>query len=204
MSKNRSHRSALPVWTALTVLIAALVTGLLLSLLVGDVSWPYGVCLLLSAIATAAFVNPRGIFLTVVTIPLWYVLITPIAGWVVTLASGSESIRPFSKTTLATALFPTAELFPWLIAAFLIALVIGLGRWWFLRQRGAAYREEEQDSRRATAEAERRNRDTRLSVAELIARNEAQGETRRHRPDPDARAGDARARHAQAGDASKR
>ncbi|WP_273665906.1 DUF6542 domain-containing protein [Corynebacterium massiliense] len=190
MSRNRPHRSALPVWTAVAILIAALITGLLLSLLTGDVSWPYAVCLIVSAVAVAAFVEPRGIFVSVATIPLWYVLITPLAGWLVTLRAGSEDKRPFAKTTLITSVFPTAELFPWLLVAFLAAVVIGWLRLKRLKRRAENDRAKAQYTRRATAEADRRNRDNRLSVAELIARNEQ--ETRAHRPDPNVRAGQPR------------
>ena len=64
--------SGFSLGSGLSILIAALVTGGLISLYTQVIGWPFLAIFALASIIVATFVNPRGLFITVVSIPLLF------------------------------------------------------------------------------------------------------------------------------------
>lgn len=170
---------------AIAIVAAALTTGLLLSLLFRELGWPYLVCYIISVLAVTCTVVPRGLYLTVATSPLLYAVFTLLSGWLVTQAraSGEASSSSFSTTALVTGAFPLLEHFVPFFLTTLVSIAIAGLRLWRLHSTARVENHKAQIARRAEAAADKRNRDTnararertnRLTVAELIARNEEQ------------------------------
>lgn len=180
--------ASLPIASSVAIVCAALATGAILSMLMANIGWQYGVIFAIAAIAVAFFVEVRGLFLTVASLPLLFGIATVITGWLVTRAQATDNAAPFSRTTLITSVYPLIQLFPLLITVTIATILIAVLRL-MLRSRGDRAREEKaQTSRRIAAEADRRNREVsnrarernqRLSVAELVERSNAK---QRRRP----------------------
>ncbi len=203
-SRNRSHvrSTGLPTWSGIAIVLAALITGLLLSINGQSVGTPYLLCFGVAALITALFTEVRGLFLTVASIPLLFAVMTVISAWTVTRSLASEGADAFSTTSIVTAIFPLAQFFPVLMGVTAGATVIALLRVWLSRRSGRAAQSAALQDRRRTAEADRRNRDTasrarrrtnQVTVEELLARNrdrqpprpravEARGTSRRPAP----------------------
>ena len=171
---------ALPVWTSIAVIVAALATGLIISTITTSVGWPFLICFILGAVAASALVNVRGLFLTVGSIPLLFGIAIFFTSWLVSRASASEGSPAFSTTILVTSAYPLLEVFPYLAFTLLACIAIAIFRVYRAKQTVTSINSKEQVSRRAMAESDRRNRETtsrarqtteRLSVAELVERN---------------------------------
>lgn len=96
-------------------------------------------------------------------------------------ASGTGRGLPFSTTSLLTTAFPFLQRFPWLIIVFLLCALLAVFRLWNGKNNAKSRNVKAQVARRAQQKADRRNRDERLSVAELIARDKKAKETARQR-----------------------
>lgn len=171
----------LKTWTAIAVILAALVTGLLVTMMVGGIGTAYVVCFALGALIAVLCVEFRGLFLTVTSIPILFALLTVVTGWFTSRADSPDGAAPFSRTMIVTSIFPIIQLFPALIGTTLAALAIAIIRFWLGRRNSKSQSHKAQVARRAEAEADRRNRDStakarqqssKLSVADLVARNE--------------------------------
>ncbi|WP_290225649.1 DUF6542 domain-containing protein [Corynebacterium confusum] len=182
-TQARTARGGLPLGMAIAIVAAALTTGLLLSLLFGDLGWPYLLCYIVSVLAVTCTVAPRGLYLTVATSPLLFTVFTLLCGWLVTQGRANEGASAFSTTALVTGAFPFLEHFIPFFLTTLASIAIMAFRLWRLRSNARTESEKAQVARRAEAAADKRNRDTsararerssRLTVAELIARNEEQ------------------------------
>lgn len=169
------------MWFGIAVIVAALITGLLVSLLMTNLGWPYLACFAVSVLAVTATVDLRGVFLTVVSTPPLFAVFTVVTSWAVNHASASENAPAFSRTAIVTAVYPFTQHFPTLFIVTAVAALIAWVRLWRTRREAKAATEQAIVTRRATAEADRRNRAAaararertgRLSVAELVARNQ--------------------------------
>lgn len=197
-SLSRVRSGGLPTWSGIAIVLAALVTGLLLSINAQAVGVPYLLCFGVAAIVVAVFTEVRGLFLTVASIPLLFGIMTVLSAWVVTRSQASEGTPAFSTTTIVTALFPLAQFFPVLLAVSALAAAIALFRVWLSHRSGRAAEQRAIAHRRRSAEADRRNRDTatrarrrtnQVTVEELLARNrnrERPAERRAEAPRPEA------------------
>ena len=176
-SRRRSHArsSGLPTWSGIAIVLAALVTGLLLSINGQAVGLPYLLCFAVAALVVALFTEVRGLFLTVAAIPLLFGIMTVFSAWAVTRSLTAEGTAAFSTTTIVTALFPLAQFFPVLLGVTAGAAAIALLRVWLSRRSGRAAESAALHDRRRVAEADRRNRDAvsraRRRVAEADRRN---------------------------------
>lgn len=195
-SRAEKGFGALPVWTSIAVIVAALATGLIISTITSSVGWPFLICFILGAVAASALVNIRGLFLTVGSIPLLFALAIFFTSWLVSRASASEGSPAFSTTILVTSAYPLLEVFPYLALTLLACIAIAIFRLYRAKQTVTSINSKEQVSRRAMAESDRRNRETtsrarqtteRLSVAELVERNKKSSRT----PRPETRRGSA-------------
>lgn len=180
------HFSGLPLWSAFAILIAALVTGLLVSLATGGLGLTFLVCFAVASLLMTLLVDPRGIFLTVASLPLLFGLGTVLTAWSVGRVQASDGAPLFSRATVVTALYPLTEHFPWMAVVTLVAVVIGVARLWLLRRRRAELERQAIESRRRTAEADRRNRTLsssarkradQITVEELLSRNRNAGDS---------------------------
>lgn len=190
-SRAEKGFGALPVWTSIAVIVAALATGLIISTITTSVGWPFLICFVLGAVAASALVNVRGLFLTVGSIPLLFGIAIFFTSWLVSRASASEGSPAFSTTILVTSAYPLLEVFPYLAFTLLACIAIAIFRVYRAKQTVTSINSKEQVSRRAMAESDRRNRETtsrarqtteRLSVADLVERNKKS--SRAPRPEP--------------------
>lgn len=181
VAKKSNHRAqrrqsaAVPELTTakgLTVLAAAMITGLLLSIMNGAIAWPFFLCFILAAVMLSIFIEKQGLFLLVASVPLFFFSTIVVTGWLISRSSAPEGASPFSKTVLLTSSFPLVENFPILAIGTAGALVIALLRLWREKVRSRSENERARVSRRTAAEADRKARSERLSVAELLARNQ--------------------------------
>mgnify|MGYP001039294545 CR=1 FL=1 len=175
----------------MSIILAALITGLLLSLNAQAIGWPFLLCFAVAAIVVALVTDVRGLFLTVASIPLLFGIMTVLTAWIVTRSQAAEGTAPFSTTTIVTALFPLAQFFPVLAAVSLGAVAIALLRVWSNGRSRKAAEAAAITHRRRAAEADRRNRDTatrarrrtnQVTVEELLARNRSRQAERGNRP----------------------
>lgn len=116
-----NRRGLIPVWAPLLVMVAVVLTGIVL----GGVGTAYIVLFAVSAVVCTALVELRGLFLTVVLLPVyWFFGITGagLTGGTPTSAGSSP------KTTLITAAYPAIEKFLWLAATFVICVIIAVVR----------------------------------------------------------------------------
>ncbi len=171
---SAAQSSGLPsiaLGTGLGLLAAILLTGALISILMGTIGWAYLAFLVIGSLLVALIVEERGLFLTVASIPILYAITVVLAGFFITKANLPEGASPFSKTATVTAAFPLVQSFLWLLIALVGAGIIGWLRWVRYRKTARRTAEMETSSRRSDAEQDRRNRAERLSVADLMARD---------------------------------
>lgn len=147
----------LPTWAGIVIVIAALLTGLLISVFNANIGAPYVSAFVIGGIVVALFTQPRGLYLTVAAMPVSFAVVTVATSWIITRA-GSPNSGAFSLTTIASTVFPLLQLFPVLFLVTVGSIAIAVLRLWLLR-RGAQYtRRAEADTRRRTAQAQRRTR----------------------------------------------
>lgn len=151
--------AGIPTWSGPAIVIASLITGMLLSLASSSLGVAYLVCFVVAGILVALLTEARGLFLTVVSLPLLFGVITPVSAWLIG-QLGSSSAQNFSVTAIATSIYPLAQFFPVLISVTLGATAIAVLRLWLLNRKNQARAKAVRAARRRDAEAERRNRDT--------------------------------------------
>lgn len=187
-SRSRARSTGLPTWSGIAIVLAALITGLLLSINGQAVGLPYLLCFGVAALVVALFTEVRGLFLTVASIPLLFAVMTVVSAWAVTRSLASEGTAAFSTTSIVTAIFPLAQFFPVLMGVTSAATAVALLRVWLSRRSGRAAESAAVRDRRRLAEADRRNRDTaswarrrtnQVTVEELLARNRERQAARR-------------------------
>lgn len=116
-----NRRGLIPVWAPLLVMVAVVLTGIVL----GGVGTSYVVLFAVSAIVCTALVELRGLFLTVVLLPVyWFFGIT--GAGLIDASSGTAGSG--LRTALITAAYPAIEKFLWLAATFVICAIIGVVR----------------------------------------------------------------------------
>lgn len=183
---QKSRFNGIPAWSAIAIVLAALVTGLLLSLGAQEVTTPFLICYAVATLAVTLFVEARGLFLTVASIPPLFAVMTVISSWLVGRSLANAGTDPFSTTSVIAAIYPITQFFPWLAVVTVLSIVIAVVRIWLLRRADAQRQEQAVKSRRHHTEADRRNRttavrarrqSTQVTVEELIARNKAHRES---------------------------
>lgn len=191
-----ARSTGLPTWSGIAIVLAALVTGLLLSVNAQTIGTPYLICFAVAALLVALFTEARGLFLVVASLPLLFGVMTVGSSWAVTRSLAAEGTDAFSTTTILTSLFPLVQYFPALFAVTAATIFIAVGRVWLLRRSGRARDKAAIANRRRTSEADRVNRDTatrarrrtnQVTVDELLARNRSRSETRSKSRKPEVR-----------------
>lgn len=158
------------LWTATSVNVAALITGLLLSMSTGELGWTFVICFGVSALVTTSFVRLGGLFLTVASLPMLYGIFTPVTALLIARAGLSDGADPWSKTMILSAIYPLAQFFPELAAITIVTIVIAMLRW---RSANKRYQQDlrilERERKRA-AQHERRNSQTATKVRQISHR----------------------------------
>ncbi len=169
----------MPLTRALLVALVVTLVALAVSGVLGKVALPFALIFGLGSLALTWLVEIRGLYLLVITLPLLYALGTVGGGFINSTAALPEGASPFSKTALLTTAFPLVQHFPVLIVTVLACALLAVMRIWSSNNHAKSREAEAQKKRRADAASDRRNRSERLSVAELIAReNTSSGRVR--------------------------
>lgn len=148
--------SGFSLGSGLSILIAALVTGGLISLYTQVIGWPFLAIFALASIIVATFVNPRGLFITVVSIPLLFTFFLLATGTLNAYFSLPEGQTSLGRTSVLVILYPLVQFFPVLAAVTLGALFITVVRYLLLKRLNDDIQRHELRQRRRTNEANRR------------------------------------------------
>ncbi|WP_259342826.1 DUF6542 domain-containing protein [Corynebacterium falsenii] len=154
--RSADRRSLFPVWAPLLVMIAVTITGLVLGMSENTVPETFFVLFAIAAIVCTILVEARGLFITVASLPLYFLLGTLFVGWFSAGSTGANS----KKTKLITSIYPTVDHFMWLLIPFFIAVGIGIFRWWNYREKLGREQAKEALARRRRADADRKNRES--------------------------------------------
>lgn len=175
VSPRKSHSAHTPfaglsTASAIAIVCAALITGALISVYTGEISWPLMLAFSVGTIVTTTVVNPRGLFLTVALAPFLFVVAVAAAGVFIT-AGGPTGI---TRTDVLVILYPLVQLFPVLAATIAGAALIAVARLALLRRHNEAIARQERAQRRRAARSNRRvategrrAREKTMSVQEL-------------------------------------
>lgn len=128
-SKSRhavsSDRPLFPVWAPPLVMVAVTITGLILAAESGTAPMAYFILFAVACVVCTILVEPRGLFLTVVAQPLYFLIGALAIGWLTAQKTAGNN----TKTKIVTAVYPTIEHFLWLLLPFLISVFIAVVRW---------------------------------------------------------------------------
>lgn len=185
-STSKSTLSGFSTGSGIGIIIAALVTGGLIALYNEAVGMPFLVLFALASIIVTTFVNPKGLFITVASIPVLYtffLLLTCTLNAYFQLPDGQTSL---GKTSALLILYPLTQYFPVLLFVALGTLLIALLRHRLLKKQNEYILAREERQRRNASASNRRTRyeasrsrqrttrsdstDTKVTVEELLAR----------------------------------
>lgn len=141
-------------------MIAVTITGLVFAFESHVAPLTFFVLFAIACVLTTLLVEPRGLFLTVVTQPIYYVIGTMLIGWIAAAPSASAG----KKTKLLTTAYPAVEHFLWLIVPFLISVVIAFFRWRRLRSSATRAYNADSAARQRRRAADESNRSSYTSV----------------------------------------
>lgn len=160
----------MPLSRALLVALVVTLVALAVSGVLGSVGLPFALIFGLGSLAVTWLVETRGLYMTVISLPLLYALGTVGGGFINSAAGLPEGASPFSKTAILTTAFPLLQHFPVLIVTVVACALLAVLRLWRSDNHAKDLKAEAQKKRRAEAASDRRSRSERLSVAELLAR----------------------------------
>ena len=169
-NRRRPRRRGMPLSRALLVALVVTLVALAVSGVLGSVGLPFALIFGLGSLAVTWLVETRGLYMTVISLPLLYALGTVGGGFLNSTAELPEGASPFSKTAILTTAFPLLQHFPVLIVTVVACALLAVLRLWRSDSHAKNLKAEAQEKRRADAASDRRNRSERLSVAELLAR----------------------------------
>lgn len=185
-SASESTFQGFSTGSGLGIVIAALVTGGLIALYNETVGMPFLVLFALASIVVTTFVNPKGLFVTVASLPLLYtffLLLTCTLNAYFQLPEGQSSL---GKASALLIVYPLTQYFPVLLFVTLGTLLIALLRHRLLKKQNEDIRAREERQRRNVSATNRRTRheasrsrqrtaastgtETKITVEELLAR----------------------------------
>lgn len=169
------------------LVLAASVTGLLLSILMQGIGWPFLLCFFVAAIFVTLLVEPESLFLTVSPLPLFFGVFAFFTSWGNNIANSPEGAAWASRTMIWTSVYPVVEYFPALALITVLTVGIAIVRLLLLRGRARTSERNRRQQRSRNRASDRRNlrsstrareQSNRVTVEELMARNRADGATR--------------------------
>lgn len=138
---SRRHRTAsslgaegLPIWAGIVIVIAALATGMGISMYQQAIGSVFLWCFALSAIVVSLVVQPRGLFITISTMPLVFSGFAVATAWCIG-RQLSPSVSGFSMGSLITAVYPLLQFFPVLFLVLAGVVAIAVVRLWLLHKK---------------------------------------------------------------------
>lgn len=182
-STSASTLTGFSTGSGIGIIVAALVTGGLIALYNEAIGLPFLVLFTVASIVVATFVNPRGLFLTVASIPLLYTFFMLLTGVLIAYFQLPEGQTSLGRTSAVLILYPLTQYFLVLLFVTLGSLLIALLRLRLLKKQNDDIRAREERQRRSISATNRRTRreasrsrqrssgtDTRVTVEELLAR----------------------------------
>lgn len=182
-STSASTLTGFSTGSGIGIIVAALVTGGLIALYNEAIGLPFLVLFTVASIVVATFVNPRGLFLTVASIPLLYTFFMLLTGVLIAYFQLPEGQTSLGRTSAVLILYPLTQYFPVLLFVTLGSLLIALLRLRLLKKQNDDIRAREERQRRSISATNKRTRreasrsrqrssgtDTRVTVEELLAR----------------------------------
>lgn len=160
----------MPLTRALLVALLVALVAMAVSGVLGRVGLAFALIFGLGSLAVTWLVETRGLYMTVITLPLLYAVGAVGAGFINSASALPEGASPFSKTALLTSAFPLIQHFPVLIVTVLACALLAVLRVWRSNNHAKSQEAKALKKRRAEVAADERNRSERLSVAELVAR----------------------------------
>ena len=160
--KNRSRSSGakffgIPLWMSLAVLCGGLLVGSLISLASGKLGLPFVLCFIISVVFSVLLTEPRSLFLSVVSIPIFFSIAAGTTGWFlnqqISRPSGSGGI---SKTQILSAIYPLLQQFPVMAIATIGAGIIAYLRWHLVTRYVQQLEKKAAEDRRRDAENKKR------------------------------------------------
>lgn len=195
---SHSTLTGFSVGSGIGILIAALVTGGLISLYTENIGWPFLAVFAAAAVVVVTFVDPKGLFLTVASIPVLYTFFLLLTGGLSAYFDLPEGQTSIGRTQAVLILYPLLQYYPVLLVVTLGALFIAVARYRLLKRHNEEILRREEMQRRRASETNRKTRreatrsrertrssqsgDSRpVSVSELVnrTRNEKKSSARR-------------------------
>lgn len=136
-------------------MFALAITGFILTQDSGILPSAFFILFALVTVAIAIFVEPRGLFLSIAPIPVYYIVISGMIGWVSATSPGSGATS--KKTRMINAFYPAIEHYLWLLLPFLLAAGISLVRWWYYKEELARAKARADLARRRQMQSSRTN-----------------------------------------------
>ncbi|MHA2788566.1 DUF6542 domain-containing protein [Corynebacterium sp. S7] len=195
-SSRRSRRSSsefegLSLYSSIGIIIAALLTGLLISWYFHTLGWPFLALFVVSSVVVTLLTNPKNLYLVVILIPILFTVFLVITSWVVNWADLPDYGDPFSTTSLLLSVYPLVQHFPVLAVTFLGCIAIALVRIRLLKRYNKVAAEkllsERQQVSRGNHENNRtarraREQSRQVSVQELVNRRNQRATRSPRRP----------------------
>ncbi|MCX7444427.1 hypothetical protein OS125_04095 [Corynebacterium sp. P7003] len=175
------RRVGAPTWSCPLILLLALIVGTVISIDQQQISGAYLWLFAVTSLACTLFVVPRGLWLTVSSVPLLFGAATPVAAWTIARSSAAEGSDAFSATGIATAIYPLAQHFPVLAATTVGCVLIAVLRLTRVRQLQITAERNHRQVRRQISDAEERNISTASRarrVSSRARREKVEGDTR--------------------------
>lgn len=178
----------LSILSGVGIIVAALITGSLISMYTGTMGWPFLVCYLIAVIVVTTLVNPRGLFLVVASAPIFYLIALLVTGAVIIFQQLPPGQNSIGKTGFIVMLYPLVQFFPFLATVTIGTVIIAVVRYLLLRRRNEEIekitkqrrKEIAQSNERTARQATRsRQRGDKVTVQDLLER--APQEQRRYR-----------------------
>lgn len=157
-STSESTLSGFSTGSGIGIIIAALVTGGLIALYNEAVGMPFLILFALASIIVTTFVNPKGLFVTVASIPLLYTFFLLLAGTLNAYFQLPEGQTALGKTSALLIIYPLTQYFPVLLFVTLGTLLIALLRYRLLKKQNEDIRAREERERRNVSATNRRTR----------------------------------------------
>lgn len=122
------------VLSGVGIIVAALITGSLISMYTGTMGWPFLICYLVAVIVVTTLVNPRGLFLVVASAPIFYLIALLVTGGVNIFQQLPPGQNSIGKTGFIVMLYPLVQFFPFLATVTIGTIIIAVVRYLLLRR----------------------------------------------------------------------
>lgn len=160
-----------PVWAPLLVMTAVILTGVVLGWGTGSIPMAFIVLYAIAAVLVTLIVEARGLFLTVVSLPLYFVVGVVLLGWI----SSPTGLGDIGLRALVlNMMYPAVQYFKWMFIPFVLATFVAVVRWRLFKDHTARQVAYQEITRQRQAMAERKNRNQVAMIRRDLPTTEAQ------------------------------